>query len=136
MLNMVRRCAEDPVFAAGFGPAPEVKFTWLQDSRGGFGHFEVKGPAGSLDLQVHETEATAWRPTRTRLTLATHPELGLDEVLGCGWTYAAATPVEGTPADLSSFIVAAEDMIVEFLADVAVSPVAAKFLPGFTPDQG
>ena len=39
----------------------------------------------------------------------------------------------GTTADVTGFLVAAEDLIAEFLADVVVSPVASRFLPGLPP---
>ena len=39
----------------------------------------------------------------------------------------------GTAADVTGFIVAAEDLLAELLADVVVSPVASRFLPGLPP---
>ena len=131
--GMARRLAQNPVFAAGFGTVPEVEFRHEVDSLGEDIRIEVQGPVGSFSVVIAERPATPWRPAHTELRLRIKPAYELCDALGCGWTYAEATPVTSTTEDVPGFLVAAEDLLAEFLADVVMSPVVARFLPGLPP---
>ncbi len=133
VIGMAGRLAQDPVFAAGFGTMPNAEFRHEVDSLGEDIRIDVQGPVGSFSVIIVEQPVTPRWPAQTRLRLRINPAHDLCSALGCSWTYAEATPVTGTTADVSGFIVAAEDLLAEFLADVVVSPVAAKFLPGLPP---
>lgn len=135
VVGMAGRLAQDPIFAAGFGTMPNAEFNHEIDGLGEDIRIDVQGPVGSLSVIIDEQPATSLRPAQTLLRLRIKPAHDLCGALGCGWTYAEATPVTGTTADVSGFIVAVEDLLAEFLADVVVSPVAAKFLPDLPPSD-
>ena len=86
---------------------------------------------------MKHARSMVYRADRRRDTSPIHmrikPAYELCDALGCGCSYAEATPVTGTAVDVTGFLVAAEDLLAEFLADVVVSPVASRFLPGLPP---
>lgn len=128
---MTARLGQDPVFATGFGAEPTIQFKWSPECPD-LACFEVKGPVGVIMVQFRNPPAFLERPAKTKLILRICPERTLAKAFGCDFFYAGATPVEGDIIDISGFLVAAEDMLAEFLADVAVSPMTEKFLPGAT----
>jgi hypothetical protein len=71
---------------------------------------------------VHAQSAPARfeRPAKTKLELRIRPDWRLTKAIGCGYFYAAATPVEGDISNTSGFLVAAEDMLAEFLGFACV----------------
>ena len=91
-------------------------------------HFH-DAPIGTVFVWVVERSRLDGRSVRT-LALRIMPDWPLANALGCGTFYAEATPVESDIADLPGFLVAAEDMLAEFLADVLISPLADRYLPG------
>jgi hypothetical protein len=127
--EMATRLAQDPIFAAGFGATPKPAFKWSAETPQ-LSSIEVDGVVGYFVVQTCCESASQGKAERVSLTLRICPEWALTKVLGCGWLYAEATPVEGDADDLSGFLVVVEDMLAEFLADVVVSPAADKFLPG------
>jgi hypothetical protein len=126
---MAERLAVDPIFAAGFGDEPDVEFRWNVISPS-LCSLIVSGPVGSFRVQVSHRPAFLKHAARTSLKLNISPSWALAKMLGCGHFYATATPVEGDAEDLSGFLVASEDMIAEFLADVVTRGDVDKFLPG------
>ena len=126
---MIERLARDPIFASGFGSAPKIEFKWPAESET-LPVLWVYGRVGYLRVAVSKPLSFSEEQVPGSLELVIHPDWRVAEVLGKSGNYGDAAPVQGTVDDIPGFFAAAEDMIAEFLADVAVSPVGRKFLPG------
>ena len=127
LAEMVNRLAEDPIFAAAFGPSPTLELQWAKDAAERI-TLSFRGPVGEVSVMAVRWDVPG-RADRIQCELFICPEISLQGPLGCGWRYGEATPVCGELEDTQGFVVATEDMIAEFLADIAVSPVAGRFLP-------
>jgi len=130
---MVESLATNSAFAAVFGHAPAIEFKWSDVNPSG-GRIVVSGPIGSFHIGMIHWPAYLKRAAQTKLKLSIHPSAALGKILGCGFAYGNATPVEGYLEDLSGFLVSCEDMIAEFLADVVVMTDLETGLEASTPD--
>jgi len=125
----VQGLAGNDIFASVFGSEPEVVFKWSDINPSGC-HLVVRGPIGSFSIIISHWPALMNKPSQTKLKLTIHPGSVLSKILGCGFAYGSATPVEGYIDDLSGFLVDCEDMLAEFLADVVTMTNIGEPMPG------
>jgi hypothetical protein len=131
--SMVENLATNAAFATVFGRAPAIDFKWSDVNPSG-GRIVVSGPISSFHISTSYWPAYLKRSAQTKLKLSIHPGAALGKILGCGFAYGSATPVEGYVEDLSGFLVNCEDMIAEFLADVVVMTDLETGLEASSPD--
>jgi len=130
VVGMAERLASDPVFAAAFGVAPKPVFSWSAETPN-LSTLKFDGTVGSFYVVITTIPGLPELQPKTVLQLHIWPDWSLAKMLGCGRSrYAEASPVEADIGDIAGFLVAVEDMLAEFLADVFVCDAAGKFLPG------
>ena len=136
---MAARMALHPVFCAMVGPAPEVMVR-KSDMTPDKAVITFSGRAAMFTVSMPIPPATArpdtWPGSRLQLLLMIIVDGNLGREIGCGQFYAGETQVQGTLDDLDAFIVDAEDMIGEFLADAVSTRTGAALLEGAGFDLG
>jgi hypothetical protein len=129
VVEMAGRLGRNPVFARAVGGRPKVVLSPVK-SDPNFAALVLHGETGIFRFVVHHSRGNPDdTPGDSRTEFAIDPDLPVRRALRCGWTYAESIPVHGTMNDVAGFIVAVEDMIAEYLADLCTSPLGHKFLP-------
>ena len=128
VVGMVERLGRNPVFAKAAGARPEVVLGPVDlELHAAFLSFQ--GTTGIFRFTVHHPNRHGDVLGDAHIEFGIDPDLAIRRALQCGLSYAETIPVRGTMADVPGFIVAVEDMIAEYLADLCASPLGDKFLP-------